>query len=130
MASRVVLMEERYATRKRHYGRPILDKHSVMCDHAHVAKTDPNDPRLEPVRRAVKAMKAAEQALEEARAALAAEIVEALNAGVRPVALKDVTPYSQDYLRKIARKAGVDPLRPPTVTSIRKLQELQDKQGS
>lgn len=119
-------MEEGYARRKRHHGQAILDKRFVMCDHAHVAKTDPSDPRLEPVRRAVEAMEAAEQALNDARATLASEIVTALNAGVRPVALKDVTPYSQDYLRKIARKAGVDPLRPPTVTSIRKLQELQD----
>lgn len=101
-----------------------------MCDHAHVARTDPNDPRLEPVRRAVASMEAAEKALKDARAVLADEIVSALNAGVRPVALKEVTPYSQDYLRKIARKADVEPLRPPTVTSIRKLKELQDKQGS
>lgn len=101
-----------------------------MCDHAHVAKTDPADPRLLPVRRAVEAMEAAEEMLKQARADLAAEIVAALNAGVRPVALKEVTPYSQDYLRKIAREAGVEPLRPPTVTSIRKLQELQDKHNS
>jgi len=123
-------MEERYAIRKRRYGRPILDKRLVMCDHAHVAKTDPDDPRLKPVRRAVATMEAAEQALKDARAALASEIVAALNAGVRPVALKDVTPYSQDYLRKIAREAGVEPLRPPTVTSIRKLKELQGKSES
>lgn len=119
-------MEEGYARRKRYHRRAILDKRLVMCDHAHVAKTDPNDPRLEPVRRAVAKMEAAEQALSAARADLATEIVAALNAGVRPVALKAVTPYSQDYLRKIAREAGVEPLRPPTVTSIRKLQELQD----
>lgn len=123
-------MEERYGIRKRRHGRAVLDKRLPVCDHAHVAKTDPADPRLEPVRRAVKALEAAEQALKEARASLATEIVAALNAGVRPVALKGVTPYSQDYLRKIAREAGVEPLRPPTVTSIRKFKELQDKQGS
>jgi hypothetical protein len=119
-------MEERYAIRNRPNRRAILDKRLPVCDHAHVAKTDPDDPRLQPVRRAANAMEAAEKMLKEARATLAAEIVVALNAGVRPVALKEVTPYSQDYLRKIARDAGVEPLRPPTVTSIRKLQELQD----
>lgn len=104
-----------------------LDKHMTICDHALVARTDPNDPRLEPVRRAAEAMEAAEQALTQARKNLAAEIVTALQAGARPVAIKAVTPYSQDYLRKIARDAGVEPLRPPTVTSIRKLKEMQDK---
>ena len=123
-------MEERYWIRNRRHGQAVLDKRLAMCDHAHVAKTDPDDPRLKPVRRAVATMEAAEQALKDARAALASEIVAALNAGVRPVALKDVTPHSQDYLRKIAREAGVEPLRPPTVTSIRKLKELQGKSES
>lgn len=120
-------MKDCYSMSTRRAGQAILDKRSPMCDHPHVAKTDPNDPRLDPVRRAVASLEAAEQALKDARAVLATEIVAALNAGVRPVALKEVTPYSQDYLRKIARKADVEPLRPPTVTSIRKLQELQGK---
>jgi hypothetical protein len=122
-------MEERYAIRRNRHVRAILDTRLPMCDHPNVAKTDPDDPRLEPVRRAVEAMDAAEQALKDARAYLANEIVTALKAGVRPVALKEATPYSQDYLRKIAREAGVEPLRPPTVTSIRKLEELKGKQG-
>lgn len=105
-----------------------MDTGISMCDHAVVARFDPDDERLGPVREAVDAMQQAKDALTAAREALAAQIVTALNAGVRPSAIGKVVPYSQDYIRQIARDGGVAPLREPTVTSIRKLKELQDKQ--
>lgn len=105
-----------------------MDTAISMCDHAVVARFDPDDARLGPVREAVDAMQQAKDALATAREALAAEIVTALNAGVRPASLGKVVPYTQDYIRQIARAGGVERLREPTVTSIRKLKELQDKQ--
>jgi DNA invertase Pin-like site-specific DNA recombinase len=63
---------------------------------------------------AVKAKKTAENATREA---FEAAVVAALNAGVKPIKVADMTGYSRETIRRIARKNHVAPLREPTVTS-------------
>jgi hypothetical protein len=46
---------------------------------------------------------------------LAAAIVDALKAGVRPRDIAEIAPYDRNHIRRIAKAAGVPPLREPTV---------------
>lgn len=86
-----------------------------------MAHSDPNDPRLEPVLAALAALKRAEKVRDARRDDLATAVAEAIRAGVRPAELVRRTGYSAETIRQIARDAGIEPLRPPTVTSIRNL---------
>lgn len=75
---------------------------------------------------ALAAVKRAEKLLATKKDLFAEAVAEAVRAGVRPSAIVRQTEYSAESVRQMSRSKGVDPLRPPTVTSIRKLQELQD----
>lgn len=70
----------------------------------------------------------AERAMEELREAvaeyercndvrerLAAKIVVALRAGNKPSKVSDAVPYDRNHVRRIAKAAGLPPLREPTV---------------
>lgn len=107
-------------------GRDQLVLVEQLWDHAAVARSDPNDPRLEPVMAALAAVKRAEKVLAAKKDQFAEAVAEAVRAGVRPSAIVRKTEYSAESVRQMSRAKGVDPLRPATVTSIRKLQELQD----
>ena len=109
-------------------GHLVLPK--PTCDHGLVARFDPDDPRMEPVMAALAAVKRAEKQLTAKKDLFAEAVADAIRAGVRPSAIVRQTEYSAESVRQMSRSKGVDPLRPPTVTSIRKLQELQDKRDS
>lgn len=72
------------------------------------------------VRDAVTRLNSADEQLKEAREALGEAIADALRAGVRPTDLEREVPYKREHIRRIARAAGVPPLREPTVVSKRK----------
>jgi len=95
------------------------------CEYGPMAHSDPDDPRLQPVAAAATAVKRAEQTLKARRDALAEAVAEAIRAGVRPSAIVKKTGYSAESIRQMARAQGIDPLKPPTVTSIARLRELQ-----
>lgn len=99
----------------------IVDLVKRPWDDAVVARTDPNDPRLDPVVAAQAAVRDAEQALQARRDELAEAVADAIRNGVRPSAIVRKTGYSAESIRQMARSKGIDPLRPPTVTSIRNL---------
>lgn len=103
---------------------------NATCDDGRVAHYDSEDPRLEPVAAALAAVQRAEKQLVAKKDRLAEAVAAAVRAGVRPSAVVKKTEYSAESIRQMLRAKGVDPLRPPTVTSIRKLKELQDKNGS
>lgn len=105
-------------------GRLVLP--NATCDDVHMAHYDSEDPRLEPVTAALTAVQRAERQLAAKKERLAEAVAGAVRAGVRPSAVVKKTEYSAESIRQMLRAQGVDPLRPPTVTSIRKLQELQD----
>jgi nucleotide-binding universal stress UspA family protein len=90
-------------------------------DHADVAHSDPDDPRLEPVMAAVVAVERAEKQLKAKRDQLAQAVADAIRADVRPSAIVRKTKYSAESIRQMARAKGIDPLRPATVTSIKNL---------
>jgi hypothetical protein len=95
------------------------------CEYDPMAHSDPDDPRLRPVTAAATSVKRAEQTLKAKRDALAEAVAEAIRAGVRPSAIVKKTGYSAESIRQMARSQGIDPLKPPTVTSIARLRELQ-----
>lgn len=51
----------------------------------------------------------------DVRDRLAEQIVAALRAGVKPSDVDKVVPYDRNHIRRIAKAAGVPPLRQPTV---------------
>lgn len=52
---------------------------------------------------------------EDERTELAAAIVEALKANIRPRDIHKEVPYDRNHVRRIAKAAGLPPLREPTV---------------
>jgi hypothetical protein len=54
----------------------------------------------------------AAKALDEARERMAAAIVAARRAGVRPTDVDQLSPFVPAYNRRIAREAGIEPGRP------------------
>lgn len=87
-----------------------------MWDHAAMPASEETVSRL---RAAVRAKNRTEAAASKARAALAAEIANALRAGMRPAEVITETEYTREHIRRIARDHEVPPLREATVTSIR-----------
>jgi hypothetical protein len=69
------------------------------------------------VTRLEQAVKAKESAEKATRDAFEEAVADALNAGVKPIKVADMTGYSRETIRRIARKKNVAPLREPTVTS-------------
>lgn len=100
------------------------------CEHGAMAHADPDDPRLQPVMAAVASVKRAERALQAKRDQLADAVAEAIRAGARPSAIVRKTGYSAESIRQMARAKGIDPLKPPTVTSIARLRELTGNDDS
>lgn len=70
-----------------------------------MAKKDPLDALDESTRR----YRATEQAHEESRKAVTADVVAALRAGKRPTDVTDHSPFTAAHVRKIARDNGIEP---------------------
>lgn len=74
--------------------------------------------RLKQVARAKKRTEdRAEKITKAATQAFDAEVVAALTGGMKPAKVAEVTDYSYETIRRIARANGIKPLREPTVTS-------------
>jgi hypothetical protein len=73
--------------------------------------------REEAVTRLEQAVEAKKLAEAATRDAFEDAVAEALTAGVAPKTVAEMTDYSRETIRRIARKKGVAPLREPTVTS-------------
>jgi nucleotide-binding universal stress UspA family protein len=78
-----------------------------------VARIDPDDPRLAPVRAAVAALQDAEDAVKRRRTELGKAVADAIRADVGPAVLVRETGKSAESIRTMARANGVDPLRDP-----------------
>lgn len=85
-----------------------------MWQHDLVARIDPEDPRLDPVKEAVAALKDAEDTVTQRRTELAKVVAEAIRLGVKPSVLVRETGKSAETVRTWARANGIDPLRDPT----------------
>lgn len=85
-----------------------------------MATKDPEDPRLAPVMAALKRLESAERLVEQRKDELGKAVADAIRKDVRPVAIIKATDKSAETIRKWARANGVERLREPTVTSIRK----------
>ena len=96
---------------------------NLMWHHDDMARIDPDDPRMAPVMSALAAWQRAEQAEKRKRAEFAAAVADAIRAGVRPAVIVRRTEKSAETIRQMARENGVEPLREPTTTSIRKMRE-------
>jgi uncharacterized MAPEG superfamily protein len=72
--------------------------------------TDP-DAELRTLTDATRRYRRAEKALEEARAAVIAAVIEALRAGARPTDVDAASPFTPAYNRRRAREAGIRPAR-------------------
>lgn len=88
-----------------------------------MARIDPDDPRMAPVMSALAAWQRAEQAEKRKRAEFAKAVADAIKGGVRPAVIVRRTEKSAETIRQMARENGVEPLREPTTTSIRKMRE-------
>lgn len=84
-----------------------------MWQHGRVARIDPNDPRLTPVRVAVAALKDAEDAVKQRRVELGKAVADAIRNEVGPSVLVRETGKSAESIRTMARANGIDPLRDP-----------------
>jgi phosphopantetheine adenylyltransferase len=84
-----------------------------LWQHVRVARIDPDDPRLTPVRDAVAALKAAEEAVKQRRAELGKAVADAIRNDVGPAVLVRETGKSAESIRTMARENGVEPLRDP-----------------
>lgn len=74
--------------------------------------------RLKQVARAKKrAEERAEKLTKAATQVFDAEVVAALTGGMKPAKIAELTGYTYETIRRIARANGVAPLREPTVTS-------------
>ena len=71
------------------------------------------------LRTATRRLARAEEGLAAAREGLRAAIVEAFRNGARPSEILTEVPWQRDYIRKIAKEAGIPPLKEPTVVSKR-----------
>lgn len=91
-----------------------------MWDDRAMPETEDAVSRL---RAAVRRYERATQAAARSRDDLANVIAEALRAGVKPRAVAEVTGYTAEHIRRIARAHHVPRLREPTVTSRRKQRE-------
>ena len=96
---------------------------NLMWHHDDMARIDPDDPRMTPVMAALAAWQRAEQSEKRKRAEFAAAVADAIRAGVRPAVIVRRTEKSAETIRTMARENGVEPLREPTTTSIRKVRE-------
>jgi hypothetical protein len=74
------------------------------------------------LKRAAAAKKRAEKSADTAHKAFEVTVAEALREGVKPALVAEVTGYSYETIRRIARAHEVEPLREPTVTSRKKAQ--------
>lgn len=91
-----------------------------------MATKEPDDPRFAPVDAALKRLESAERLVERRKEELGKAIADAIREGLRPAALIKRTDKSAETIRKWARANGVERLREPTVTSIKKASESGD----
>lgn len=96
---------------------------NVVWHDGDMARIDPDDPRMTPVMSALAAWQRAEQTEKRKRAEFAKAVADAIRGGVRPAVIVRRTEKSAETIRQMARENGVEPLREPTTTSIRKVRE-------
>lgn len=85
-----------------------------LWHHVHVARAQDDDPRLDPVKEAVAALQAAEDAVTARREELAKAVADAIRLKVKPADLVRETGKSSETIRTWARAHGINPLRDPT----------------
>jgi hypothetical protein len=103
------------------FATDLLELADSAWDHAGVARSDSADPRLAPVMAALAALARAETRVVGRRAELGKAVADAITAGVRPSVLVKETGKSAETIRQMARENGIEPLKEPTTTSIRKI---------
>lgn len=134
-------MSRDYGRRKNRAGRRPADtrpaghpdKPISLWHHVGMATKDSSDALdalMADVMANLAAWTRAEQAASRRRTAFAKSVAAAIEGGVKPAALVRKTEKSAETIRQMAREHGVEPLRPPTVTSIRKLEALQGEQAA
>jgi hypothetical protein len=69
------------------------------------------DEHEEALRTATRRYKRTEAAHEESRKAATAEVIAALQAGLPPTKVSDLSPFTATHVRKLARDAGIPPAR-------------------
>lgn len=70
------------------------------------------DRKREAMKQAVEEYTTAKESLDRARATMRTAIVDALEAGMTPTEVNELSPFTPAYNRRIAQEAGVSP-RPP-----------------
>ena len=70
------------------------------------------------VREATRRYRQTEQAHEKAREDLVAVVVEALKAGERPTDVTGWSPFTATYVRKLARKHGIEAAGPSAAKAV------------
>jgi hypothetical protein len=72
------------------------------------------------LKKAATAKKRAEKSADSAHKAFEMTVADALRQGLKPARVAELTGYSYETIRRIARAHDVEPLREPTVTSRKK----------
>lgn len=78
------------------------------------------------LKKAAAAKKRAEKSADNAHKAFEATVADALREGLKPARVAELTGYSYETIRRIARTHEVERLREPTVTSRRKAQPADE----
>ncbi|MFC7219291.1 hypothetical protein ACFQLX_14095 [Streptomyces polyrhachis] len=78
------------------------------------------------LKKAAAAKKRAEKAAGDAQRAFEVTVADALREGLKPARVAELTGYSYETIRRIARQYEVERLREPTVTSRRKAAPADD----
>lgn len=74
------------------------------------------------LKKAAAAKKRAEKSADSAHQAFEVSVADALRGGLKPARVAELTGYSYETIRRIARAHKIEPLREPTVTSRKKAQ--------
>lgn len=72
------------------------------------------------LKKAAASKRRAEKSADVAHQAFEVSVAEALRAGLKPKSVAEMTGFSYETIRRIARAHDVEPLREPTVTSRKK----------
>ena len=86
----------------------------------------PEEEVVTRLKKAAAAKKRAEKSADNAHKAFEVSVAEALREGLKPALVAEVTGYSYETIRRIARHHEVERLREPTVTSRKKAQPGDD----
>lgn len=82
----------------------------------------PEEEVVTRLKKAAAAKKRAEKSADSAHKAFEVSVADALRQGLKPAHVAELTGYSYETIRRIARQHEVERLREPTVTSRKKAQ--------